>query len=165
MKSVEELFWSKVRIGDGCWEWTGVVNHARGGYGQFSSRRLGGCATRRAHRVAWILTYGPVVDGLCVLHRCDNRVCVRPGHLFLGTRSDNGADMRAKGRSLAGERNVNAKLNDDAVRAIRRRRAAGESALSIAAAFGIPFQSVYSICKRERWGHVQDAAPHDGVRP
>ncbi len=53
----------------------------------------------RAHRLAWIYTHGPIADGLHVLHKCDVRLCVRPGHLFLGTEADNMADRDAKGRN------------------------------------------------------------------
>jgi hypothetical protein len=52
-----------------------------------------------AHRVAWIIKNGPIQGGLYVLHKCDNRMCCNPDHLFLGTHQDNMDDMRSKGRS------------------------------------------------------------------
>lgn len=78
-----------------CWLWLAATNPS--GYGKMSK---GGHAAPlvAAHRLSWELHYGPVPDGLFVLHRCDNPPCVRPDHLFLGTHDDNMADATAKGR-------------------------------------------------------------------
>lgn len=93
---MEHRFWAKVSRtdGDGCWEWTAAL-YPRG-YGKFSIR---GKLLEGAHRMAWILTHGPITNGLWVLHKCDNRRCCRPSHLFLGTARDNVHDMIAKGRA------------------------------------------------------------------
>ena len=85
-------FWTKVKKTKDCWLWTASI--VGNGYGGFS---LDG-QMRRAHRVAWELTFGPVPDGYQVLHKCDVRPCVRPDHLFLGTHTDNLRDAAAKGR-------------------------------------------------------------------
>ena len=84
----EEGFWRKVQRDDGCWMWT--AGRDGDGYGSYRNKR--------AHRVAWQLTRGPIPDGLVVCHSCDNPACVRPDHLFLGTQQDNIQDMLRKGR-------------------------------------------------------------------
>ena len=93
-----EIFWAKVKKGDGCWEWQGATDARptrRPGYGlvTVNGRRA------KAHRVAWELANGrEIPPGLLACHRCDNPPCVRPDHLFVGTMSDNIRDSVAKGR-------------------------------------------------------------------
>lgn len=89
-----KAFWSQVRreSGTGCWEWTGSTIPK--GYGQF---RYDG-DNELAHRISWAIANGPIPDGVMVCHHCDNRICVRPDHLFLGDAFDNMQDMVAKGR-------------------------------------------------------------------
>lgn len=98
-RPLEDRFWPKVEKTDGCWLWTGSIDAY--GYGQINS---GGKRGRplKAHRVSYALLVGPVADNRCVLHRCDNRRCVRPDHLWVGTRPENSRDMVAKGRGTAG---------------------------------------------------------------
>lgn len=104
-----ERFWAKVRKADGddaCWTWAGA---SRGpGYGvlQTGSRMDGTRGMALAHRVSWELHYGPIPEGLWVLHQCDRPSCVRPEHLFLGTPQDNTDDMWRKGRARAYGRSV-----------------------------------------------------------
>lgn len=87
-------FWRKVDKSGECWIWTGARAPPPWDYGKF---RLDGRAVD-AHRVSWEFSYGPIPDGLWVLHRCDVPGCVRPEHLFLGTAQDNSRDMMRKGR-------------------------------------------------------------------
>ena len=94
--TTKSRFWAKVKKSDGCWEWTGALT--RVGYGHFfmghrNDQRQG------AHRVSWAIHNGPIHNGLHVLHRCDNRRCVRPSHLFLGTNQDNQQDCLDKNRN------------------------------------------------------------------
>lgn len=102
--SIAARFWAKVKKGSGCWEWQAAV--ARYGYGKFLWRKSAGVAEfLTAHRAAWRLEHGEIPLGMFVCHHCDNPPCVRPEHLFLGTRTDNTNDMVRKGRAATGERN------------------------------------------------------------
>lgn len=96
-KPIAERFWPKVDVRghEECWEWT--ASRKERGYGVFSRPGHNNGALK-AHRVSWELANGPIPDGLCVLHRCDNPPCVNPAHLFLGTIADNNRDMSLKGR-------------------------------------------------------------------
>jgi hypothetical protein len=96
-ESLLRRFWQRVAKGDGCWEWTGKRD--KNGYGRVYLG--GGREARRegfAHRVSYTIHFGPIPDGLDVLHHCDAPRCVRPDHFFLGTQTDNMRDMDAKGR-------------------------------------------------------------------
>ena len=94
-RPIEQRFWPKVEKGSPaeCWLWKGAVNNQ--GYGQI----LFNGKVCLASRVSWVMHIGPVPDGLFVLHHCDTPACINPGHLFLGTQTDNMADMAAKGRN------------------------------------------------------------------
>jgi hypothetical protein len=96
---------------------------------------------------------------LFVLHKCDNRACVNPNHLFLGTAKENTDDMIAKGRMVipdrAGERNGRAKLTPEQVQAIR---AASGRQVDIAAAFGVTQTTVSAIKRYAKWTHLERIA-------
>jgi len=117
------------------------------GYGQV---HLDG-RTAYAHRVVWELVNGPVPKGAFVLHTCDNRRCVNPAHLWLGTYLDNIHDMTAKLRHAHGTRNGHAKLTVAEVKSIRRMIG---THTEIAACFGVS-QPLVSMIKTGRiWRHV-----------
>lgn len=108
-----------------CWNWKGGVNSS--GYGSFKGNQ--------AHRFAYESKIGRIDEGLCVLHKCDNRRCCNPDHLFLGTYSDNFRDAFSKGRTFyqkhpeaypRGENHANAVLTWPIVRAIRKKYATGK---------------------------------------
>jgi len=150
-------FWSRVDRSGGpeaCWLWMGCL-HWRG-YGEVRIRGK----LFRAHRAAWIKTNGDIPDGLHVLHRCDNRRCVNPGHLFLGTNADNVADMVAKRRHWAhtrpevavrGERHGCAKLNAQQAKAIRDLCSIPESEAAVARLYAVSKTTTNKIARGLRW--------------
>lgn len=91
--SIREVFTSRIRTSEGCWEWTGSVSST--GYGTFRYAGVG----YSAHRFAHEMFIGPIPAGLVVMHSCDNPKCVNPDHLRAGTYSDNSTDMVRKGRA------------------------------------------------------------------
>ena len=146
-----ENFWSKVEKGEGCWNWTAAKDTS--GYGKFANWPLG---FERSHRISWSLHHGPVPQGMCVLHRCDNRLCVNPDHLFIGTRDDNNKDRMRKGRggSASGVRNGNSKLNPIQVDEIRLHYALGATFRELATKYQIDWKTAKQIALRQIWKGV-----------
>jgi hypothetical protein len=91
-------FWTHVRKTKNCWEWAAALCHGGKGKTTLNGKDI------RAHRFSWILHFGAIPAGMCVLHKCDNPKCVRPEHLFIGTVSENNKDRSAKGRSATKSR-------------------------------------------------------------
>lgn len=141
-------FWAKVDKGGDCWLWT--ARHNQGGYGNFYPQ---GKESWLAHRYAYFLEHGEIPAGLCVLHRCDTRACVRPDHLFLGTQLENIADRHAKHRDARqpGVLHPQAKLNPAIALEIQRKVAEGVSSQQVALDFGIGYSTVRRIVKGEHW--------------
>jgi hypothetical protein len=154
---LEERFWSRCRKTDGCWEWQAPCDSK--GYGRFcwDGKPI------RASRMAWLLTHGTIPSGKCVCHSCDNRKCVRPSHLWLGTNRENLQDCARKGRHKfqrypetipRGEQRLTAKLTDAAVIEIRQLRATGMQTKALAERFGVDKSNVRRIVRGETWKHV-----------
>jgi hypothetical protein len=149
-KDLPTRFWQHVtpRGGDECWEWQGRRDE---GYGLI---RVGGSGTRMvvAHRVSWEIHNGPIPKGKFVLHRCDNKPCCNPGHLFLGTHQDNMDDRNKKKRQARGERHGSAKLTAKNIRAIRRD---DRKLREIAEDYNVSMNVISGIKRRATWRHVR----------
>lgn len=147
MKTLKERFEAKYVKTNGCWEWTAGKDH--GGYGRI---KIDGYR-QSAHRVAYRLYVGEIKDGLYVLHHCDNRGCVNPSHLFLGTSSDNMHDCVNKGRCerASGEKHYLAKLTAEQVKSIRTRRSAGARVIDLAKEFEVSKQNIRMIVRFHTW--------------
>ena len=145
----------------GCWMWTASCD--RFGYGQIAQGD--GLSPYRAHRVAWELYVGPIPRGLFVLHNCedkhagffDNRRCVNPSHMFLGTHQDNAEDKSRKGRcrtAAVPARTNPVRLSAGSVRMIRERRGGGETISALARELRVSRKAVKSVLTGRTWRHV-----------
>jgi hypothetical protein len=159
---LSKYFWNKVDksgpliLDTACWVWTGgKTSNTKEGYGQTSTKGR----NELAHRKSWELHFGVIPAGLCVCHKCDNRICVNPDHLFLGTNKDNMEDCVAKGRfvvnSKVGVDCSSAKLTEEQVLEIRKLYATGQYGYrGLAEQFGVDFGLIGRIIRREFWTHI-----------
>jgi hypothetical protein len=150
-KSLRDRFLEQLHKTGDCWQWRGAKGHR--GYGVIGAGGYHG-RTLRAHRVAYELFVGPIPEGMCVCHRCDNPGCVNPSHLFLGTYAENQADSLAKDRKPRGERHGSARLTWAQVQEIRDRYQPYSPKFGGAALgqrYGIGATEVWNIVHRRKW--------------
>lgn len=168
LDEIKIRFWQKVdkRGDDECWLW--LASKRNKGYGAFAftPKSTGKLVQGRAHRFSFEIHTGPIGDSM-VLHKCDTPACVNPSHLFLGSNKDNVRDMVSKGRHVAGgtysrdgyergEDHHGAKLNEEAVREIRRDYEAGNMSYSqLAKKYKIAIGHAFRIVNRKAWAHVE----------
>ena len=140
-------FWNRVEIksSDECWNFQGCLCN---GYGKFIFRSI---KEEYAHRIAWIITNGPIPDEMFVCHHCDNPTCVNPKHLWLGTAKDNiiDRDIKGRGNCRRGEDHGGCKLTDAQVAEIRKRYGFrgknGESTCELANEFEVSNATIWQI--------------------
>lgn len=146
MDSFKERFdakWSP-EPNSGCWLWTASVDGH--GYGKiFKDGRL-----QKAHRVAYELYKSKIPDGLLALHHCDNRLCINPDHIFIGTQRDNMIDKCAKGRGN-GEKHPMAKLSDAHALEIKQSK---EPLKVLAERFSVSIATISRIRNGKKWKHI-----------
>jgi hypothetical protein len=148
---LESRFWKKVQKGTDCWNWLAHTNNK--GYGTFGLNRT----MVLAHRLSYELENGPIPKEMCVLHKCDNPRCVKPSHLWLGSKEANNTDMIRKGRDrkAVGMGVANSKLTDDTVRKVRDLYKTGKYTWrSLAKRFGMSHTPIGKIIREETWRHV-----------
>lgn len=133
------------------------------GYG-FS--RIADGTKHGAHRIAYCNAHGVTlvsIKGLVVRHRCDNRLCINPRHLELGTQQDNMDDMKSRGRcnneakASKGEKNGNAKVSQEIIEAIRSEYVKGSSSHgtpALAKKYGLGQTHVCRIVNNHSWKHI-----------
>lgn len=144
-------FWSKVTKTDNpddCWNWTGFLD--KGGYGHIHINRK----VVTAHRTAFVITFGVVPDGLHILHRCDNRRCCNPSHLFLGTNANNVKDRDVKGRNRVGygERCARSKLTYAQVAEIKYKHMhEGIGSTTLGREYGVNKSTILRIVSEKTW--------------
>jgi hypothetical protein len=140
LSGTPEYFWLHVERGEGCWHWTGPVQDGKRPNVGFRK------GMKIAARVAYELTHGEIPAGLNVCHHCDDGLCVRPDHLFLGTQADNIADMMAKGRGRARQR----ALSPETERAVRDGYEGRPGELSaLARKHGVSPQTITRVLRRK----------------
>ena len=153
--SWNQWFWNNMDLSDlrGCWPW--MAGHFTKGYGcvWLDDKAV------RTHRVVWELIYGPIPEGLQVLHSCDNRPCCNPEHLFLGTNQDNVDDRTRKGRGKrpdqVGEKNPSVKLNEENVKEIYNLYKTGYfSQEELGISFGVTSSNIRHILEGRTWKHL-----------
>jgi len=133
---------------NGCWEWVG--GRDKNGYPLFGVRTKG-------HRYSYERFKGPIPKGLCVCHNCpggDNKGCVNPEHLWIGTHAENIHDKKPKGKQNFGENHGRKKLNEKDVLDIKRRFQAGELGTKLAKEYGVSSGLIYHIKDGLIWRHL-----------
>ena len=153
MQVLKERFWKKVDIreNDKCWNW--AASCRKDGYGQITRGRRNQ-ANLSSHRVSWEIHFGEIPKDMHVLHKCDNKRCVNPHHLFLGTNADNMKDKKVKGIQMKGENVPSSKLTGVDVKEIRSLYKPWDRSCSLsilAKKYGVSVGCIYGVITKRTW--------------
>ncbi len=144
-KDIFEAFSKHIKPNNsGCWLWSGAKRH---GYGAFTYRYK----SYSAHRMSYMYFKGPIENGLHIMHSCDNRACINPEHLSVGTRLDNMKDMTNKKRQAHGERNGHSKLIESQVLEIREKLKNNIKHIVLSEEYNVSIRTISDIKTRRSW--------------
>lgn len=150
-KSIRDRLLSRVVVLDGCWEWSGYIDNY--GYGRIMTKD----GPQRTHRVSYCVHHGEIPSGLSVLHHCDNRKCINPAHIYVGTQKQNMADKVGRGRALTGNNRGTAhpaaKIADADVYEIRKSK---DSNPTLAKKYGLTPAAIGMVKRRRTWSHLPE---------
>lgn len=161
-RNIQQRFLAKVKVlPNGCWEWQGSLKRAGYGNMRYNGKLIG------THRLSIILDGREMPDGMCACHSCDNRACVNPAHLWVGSHQDNMNDAKHKKRFKSGSKNANSKLTTKKVLAIvaqsrKQISRAGRywGCIEIAKKFGVTKETIRHIMIGKTWSNITGITPN-----
>jgi len=159
-ETIYQRLWSGIQINreTGCWDWTKSLTSS--GYGKIYTDSLGRRSKlETVHRLMYKLFIGKIPDHMQVCHKCDNKRCVNPTHLYAGTQQDNTNDAKERHLLARGEKNGYAKLTSSQVQQIRVFKLNGMSSRDIGTKFNITQRHANAIIKGNSWNHIPLPAP------
>lgn len=146
-----DIFYRSFTIKEnGCWEWNRIIRGVSG-YGIFVINQK----TYYAHRISYLLHFGEILENMDICHKCDNKKCVNPNHLFIGTRKDNMIDCVKKGRNFicSGEKSGCSKLKNNDVEFIRNNCKILKTK-ELARKYNVSTKTIRDVILMKTWKHI-----------
>lgn len=155
-----------------CWEWSGALNDS--GYGMVTYNQK----VQKAHRISWLIFKGEIPLKKLICHHCDNRKCVNPKHLYIGTHQDNSRDAVNRRRywygeewrkrnqvvlNRVGEKHHNSKLTLNSVKDIFELKELGLSQVEIGSIFGVSYSTIGEVLRGQIWSKALNEVERDGL--